>query len=34
VLPEPPHEEKVKAARMWARHNELLRERGFKKYLD
>ncbi len=34
VLPEPPLEEKAKAVRMWSRHNELLRERGFKKYLD
>jgi len=33
ILPEPPLEEKVKAAKMWKRHNELLRERGFKKYL-
>jgi acyl dehydratase len=34
VLPEPPHAEKAKAVRMWKRHNELLAERGFKKYLD
>ena len=34
VLPEPPHAEKVKAAKMWGRHNEIQRERGFKKYLD
>jgi acyl dehydratase len=34
VLPEPPREEKIKAARMWKRHNELLGQRGFKKYLD
>jgi hypothetical protein len=34
VLPEPPREEKVKATNMWKRHNELLAERGFKRYLD
>jgi hypothetical protein len=34
VLPEPPLEEKIKAAKMWKRHNELQREGGFRKYLD
>jgi acyl dehydratase len=34
ILPEPPMAEKIKAAKMWARHNQLLAERGFKKYLD
>jgi len=33
ILPEPPRAEKVKATEMWKRHNELLREKGFKKYL-
>jgi acyl dehydratase len=33
ILPEPPREEKVRAAKMWKRHNELLKEGGFKKYL-
>jgi acyl dehydratase len=34
ILPEPPQEEKVRATQMWKRHNELLKEKGFKKYLD
>jgi acyl dehydratase len=34
VLPEPPMEEKIKATKMWKRHNELLAEQGYKKYLD
>ncbi len=34
VLPEPPMAEKIKATQMWKRHNELLAEGGFKKYLD
>ncbi|MDB5447710.1 MAG: hypothetical protein JWQ97_3027 [Phenylobacterium sp.] len=34
ILPEAPMAEKIKATRMWQRHNELLREKGFKKYLD
>ena len=34
ILPEPPLAERRKATEMWSRHNELLREKGFKKYLD
>ncbi len=34
ILPEPPMAERRKATEMWSRHNELLREKGFKKYLD
>lgn len=34
ILPEPPLDERRKATEMWSRHNELMREKGFKKYLD
>lgn len=34
ILPEPPLAERRKATEMWSRHNELMREKGFKKYLD
>jgi len=34
ILPDPPLAERAKATEMWKRHNELLREGGFKKYLD
>jgi hypothetical protein len=30
ILPEPPHEEQVKAIQMWKRHGEIKRELGFK----
>lgn len=30
ILPEPPLEDQVKAARMWQRHNQIARERGFR----
>lgn len=33
LLPEPPLEEQVKAAKMWQRHNEIAREKGFKDIL-
>ncbi|MET0182779.1 MAG: MaoC family dehydratase N-terminal domain-containing protein [Caulobacterales bacterium] len=33
VLPEPSTAEKVKATKMWSRHNEIAREKGFKKVL-
>jgi hypothetical protein len=33
ILPESPMEEQVKAAKMWKRHGELLKEKGFKALL-